>query len=100
MASSKRVIRGLRVIRCPYDGSEILVEANLNDTISFLIAKGRLQEIHRVALRRRAPHEEVAALAVVPRVPVAHGERVTALWADPATFAAVGDYVARTMRKG
>jgi len=30
----------------------------------------------------------------------AHGDRVTALWADPATFAAVGDYVARTMRKG
>jgi enoyl-CoA hydratase len=51
---------------------------------AYAVTKAMLQQ----PLRRR-----------IARQVEAHGARVDQLWADPATLAAVTDYIARTLRK-
>lgn len=51
-ATTKRVLRGKRVVKCPYDGSDIVVECAISSYVDTQCARGNLEEHHRQAANR------------------------------------------------
>lgn len=47
--SNGQIQVGIRKVRCPYDGTWIEVPANVGDFVSVQVAKGNLDEAHRMA---------------------------------------------------
>ena len=49
---ARRTLRAKRVVKCPYDGSDIVIECAVRDYVSAQCARGYLEEHHRQAANR------------------------------------------------